>query len=286
MGILFAIGALVCWGVGDFLIQRSTRRFGDGIALFFISTIAAFALLPFVWSDIPAMFTVSRTGIILWGASLLILAAALLDFEALRVGKISVVEPIYSFEIAVTASLGAWFLGEHPTTQQIVLIAVLTVGIFMVGLRRMRASGIFKLERGVLLAVAATVLMGAVNFAFGVGARETSPLIINWFTSAFVSVVMAGFLTGFGEWHHIRRQWRMNKPLILSVGLIDNMAWIFFSYSMVVIPVAIATGISESYIVLASLLGLWLNRERLVRHQFVGLVVAVGAAVALALTLE
>lgn len=286
MGILYALGALVSWGVGDFLIQRSARKFGDGIALFFIAAIAAVSLLPLVWSDIPSMFTVSRTGIILWGAALLILAAALLDFEALRVGKISVIEPVYSFELAVTASLGAWLLGEHLTAPQTVLIVALIVGIFLVSAQRLRASHVFKLERGVLLAVAATLLMGAVNFMFGVGSRETSPLIINWFTSAFVAVVMAIYLTAFGEWHHIRRQWRTNKPLILSVGFIDNMAWIFYSYSTLSIPIAIATGISESYIVLAALLGLWLNREKLHRHQVAGLIIVVIGAVCLAMTLE
>lgn len=286
MGVLYAIGALVCWGVGDFLIQRSARKFGDGIALFYICAIGTIGMLPFVWSDIPSMLTVSRTGIILWGASLVILAAALLDFEALRVGKISVIEPIYSFEIAVTAALGTAFLNEMLTVQQTIYIAVLIVGIFLVSLQRLKLSGMFRIERGVFLAFGSTLLMGSANFLFGVGARETSPLIINWFTSAFITVVMALYLTAFGEWHHIRRQWATNKPLILSVGFLDEMAWVFYAYSMISIPVAIATGISEAYIVLASLLGLWLNRERLYRHQFVGLIIAVIGVVLLAMTLE
>ncbi len=286
MGILFALGALISWGVGDFLIQRSSRKFGDGIALFFITAIGAIALLPLVWSDIPSMFTASRTGLILWGTSLIMLAAALLDFEALRIGKISVIEPIHSFEIVVTALLGTWLLHEQLTVQQTVFIAVLVFGIFLVSMQRLKMSRIFKLERGVLLAIAATAMMGAVNFMFGVGARETNPLTINWFISAFIAIVMAGYLTVFGEWHHIRRQWQTNKPLIFSVGFMDNMAWIFYAYSTLTIPIAITTAISESYIVLASLLGLWLNRERLHRHQFVGLIIAVAAAVTITMTLE
>ena len=286
MGVLYALGALVCWGVGDFLIQRSARKFGDGIALFFITAMGAIVLLPLVWSDIPSIFSVSRIGIILWGAGLVLLAAALLDFEALRIGKISVVEPIYSFEIAVTAVLGTLFLNEHLTSTQTLFIATLIFGIFLVSMQRLKSSGMFKLERGVLLAVAATVMMGAVNFMFGFGARETTPLLINWFTSAFVAIIMAGYLTVYGEWGHLRQQWRTNRPLILSVGFIDNMAWIFYAYSTLTIPVAIATAISESYIVLAALLGLWLNRERLRQHQFIGLIIAVVGAILLATTLE
>ncbi len=286
MGILFALGALVSWGIGDFLIQRSARKFGDGIALFFITAIGAIVLLPFVWSDISLIFEVSRTGIILWGAGLVLLVAALLDFEALRIGKISVVEPIYSLEIAITAILGYWFLRENLTLLQILLIAVLMSGIFLVSMQRLAASKMLRLERGVLLAIAATVMMGAVNFMFGFGARETTPLLINWFTSAFIAVIMACYLTLRGEWGHLRRQWRTSRPLILAVGFIDNMAWIFYAYSTLTIPIAIATAISESYIVLAVLLGLWLNHERLRRHQSLGLVIAVAAAIALASTLE
>lgn len=285
MGVLFALGALISWGVGDFLIQRSTRKFGDGIALFFITAIGAIALLPLVWSDIPGMFTVSQTGLVLWATSLVMLAAALLDFEALRIGKISVIEPVYSFEIAVAALLGVWLLHERLSPQQIALIAVLMVGIFLVSMQRLKTMAGRKLERGVLMAIAATVMMGAMDVTVGIGARQTNPLIINWFISAFVAIVMAGYLTVFGEWSHIRRQWHTNTPLIISVGFMDNIAWIFFAYSVLTIPVAITTAISESYIVLASLLGLWLNRERLRRHQIVGLIVAAGAAVFLALTL-
>ena len=45
----------------------------------------------------------------------------------------------------------------------------------------------FSLERGVLLAAIATLVMGTVNFLISIGARATNPLIINWFVSSFIS---------------------------------------------------------------------------------------------------
>ena len=286
MGILFALGALVSWGVGDFLIQRSARKFGDGIALFFITFMGMVVLLPFVWHDIPFLFSSYRSVIILWSASLVLLGAALLDFEALRIGKISVIEPIYAFEVVVTASLGTLLLKEHLSTLQVCFIATLIAGITLVGIKKFRLLKSFRLERGVLLAVGATIMMGAVNFLFGAGARESGPIIINWFTSTFITVFIGVYITINGEWHHLYRQWSLNRPLVVAVGFIDNLAWVFFAYSTLAIPIAIATSISEAYVALAAILGFWLNRERLSNHQLIGLVLTVSSTIALAITLK
>jgi len=48
MGITFAFLALAAWGIGDFLIQRTARKFGAGEALFYITAVATVGLLPFV----------------------------------------------------------------------------------------------------------------------------------------------------------------------------------------------------------------------------------------------
>src|ERR1051325_6628061 len=102
MGIIFALAALLFWGIGDFLIQRSTRRFGDWIALFFISLLGTVFIFPFIYHDL-SNFDIKST--VLWTASIIIFLAALLDFEALKIGKISVIEPIYAFEVMITVFL-------------------------------------------------------------------------------------------------------------------------------------------------------------------------------------
>jgi uncharacterized membrane protein len=73
-----------------------------------------------------------------------------------------------------------------------------------------------------------------------------------------------------------------NSRLIVSVGFIDNLAWVAFCYAALYIPIAIAISISESYIVLAALLGMKFNQEKLKSHQKLGLVLTVAAAIILA----
>ncbi|MBU3978359.1 EamA family transporter [Patescibacteria group bacterium] len=57
MGILFAFIALFSWGIGDFLIQKSTRKFGDWLALFYICAFSTVVLLPFVYKDLGVVIS-------------------------------------------------------------------------------------------------------------------------------------------------------------------------------------------------------------------------------------
>ena len=195
------------------------------------------------------------------------------------------VEPIFALEVPVTAILALIVIGERLTFLQTFLIATLVCGIILLSiqslkdLRRMDAK---QFEQGVLYAICATLAMGGANFMFGFGSRITNPLLVNWFTNTFIALVMTGYLTARGQFGKIVEGWRHNKRLILTVGIIDNAAWVAFAYSMVHIPIAVATGISESYIAFAAGLGLLLNKEKLAKHQFFGLAVAIVSVILLA----
>lgn len=282
MGIAFAFGALLCWGLGDLLIQRSARQFGKWAALFYVTAIGAIALLPFIWGELKMILASPNDLFILIITSVIVLFAALFDFEALRVGKISVIEPIFAFEVPITVALAALILGERLMPAQYLLVVLLLIGIFLVATKHFHHYRTIHLEKGVWAAVFATIGMGAVNFLFGVAAREVSPLMINWFTSVFLAAATLIAMIGKSGLGQLKHDWHNSKGLIIGVGVIDNLAWIFYAYATLYIPIAIAVGISESYIALASGLGLMLNREKLKPHQFLGLILAVVAVIVLA----
>lgn len=68
--------------------------------------------------------------------------------------------------------------------------------------------------------------------------------------------------------------------------IFDNLAWIAYAYSGLYMPAAIATSISESYIVVSVILGLIYNKEKIKKHQYFGLIVTVVCAIILALISE
>ncbi|OGN35108.1 MAG: hypothetical protein A3G02_02180 [Candidatus Yanofskybacteria bacterium RIFCSPLOWO2_12_FULL_44_13b] len=282
MGIAFAFLALIFWGIGDFLIQRSVRKFGDWIMIFYIDLIGVIMFTPFVFKTLIPTVRKPDDLVILLVASTVLLFAALVDFEALKNGKISVVEPIFAFEVPVTAILAYFFIQERITVPELSLILVLVVGIALVATKSWRHFRL-KIEKGVLLAILTTIFMGTANFLFGFGGRQTDPWLINWFTSAFLALVSLIYILSKGQAGLILQDWRINKNLITQVSIYDNLAWLFFTFSILYIPIAIATGISESYIALAALLGLVFNGEKLARHQWLGLIICSIAAVILAI---
>lgn len=280
MGVLFALLAVISWGLGDFLIQRSTRKFGNWQTLFFITSSGAIFTFPIIAGDLLALSIFQV--ILLSFSSLVILIAALLDFEALKIGKISVIEPIYAFEILITTAVAAIFIQELLNFWQLASLILLIIGIFLVAAKNLSGLKRISLEKGVWLAIAATINMGLVNFLFGLGGRQTSPVMMNWFISAVIAVACIIYLSCKRDWLETGKNLRRQYPLILAVSFFDNVAWIAFSASALFLPLAIATGISESYIVLAALLGIIFNREKLKRHQWIGFIIVVGMATALA----
>ncbi|OHA21799.1 MAG: hypothetical protein A2849_02605 [Candidatus Taylorbacteria bacterium RIFCSPHIGHO2_01_FULL_51_15] len=284
VGVGFAFVAMLCWGIGDFLIQKSTRRIGDFETLFLITFFGAALLLPFVYQDIPDLFEADGKNSlpVLVGGSLILFLAAVLNFEALRRGKISVVEPIWSFEI-VAASLFAFFvLGERLSVEEIALVILLMLGLFLVSFRGKILSHRHFLERGVSLAFLGAVAMGIANFFVGWGARLTDALVVNFVFNVVIAILSGVYLLVHGRLFQSFRDLMRYRVSVIPMIITDNAAWIAYAFAMSLIPIGIATALSESYIIIAVILGFALGREKLGLHQKVGLIVALITAITLA----
>jgi len=285
IGFAFAFAAMLCWGVGDFLIQRSTRRMGDWETLFVITAFGALVLLPFVYNDITQLLSLGYGLLVLMVASIALLIAALFDYEALKKGKASVIEPIMTLEIPITGAMAFAVMGEQIGITDALLIAALMAGIFLVSLKKHHLSKTAWMERGVAIAIAGAVFMGLSNFFVGFASRVTNPLIVNWFLNAFLLLAAVLYLAFAKRLRALVADIRRERRLVLATSALDNGAWISFAFAATMIPITFTVAISESYIIITALLGMWLNREVLLRHQKAGLVVGVASAIALAMTM-
>jgi drug/metabolite transporter (DMT)-like permease len=286
IGIGLAFAAMLCWGLGDFLIQKSCRACGDWEALFVVALLGALIVSPFAIPKLPAFWQAGGTALIILGVACIILFfAAILDFEALRVGKLAVVEPIWSIEIPASALLAFFILGERISWSQIVIIAFLIIGLFLVSVKEKQKIKRFFVERGVLLALLAGTLMGAANFFVGWGSRVSNPLVVNFVTDLFLILVTGAYLFFTGRIGRMVRDFRSHVSVLLPTGILDKAAWVAFAFSMTLAPIAVAVALSESYIIVAVILGLAINKEKLEGHQKFGLGLAVVSAIVLAVTI-
>ncbi|MGA3020818.1 MAG: EamA family transporter, partial [Candidatus Micrarchaeales archaeon] len=154
---------------------------------------------------------------------------------------------------------------------------------FLISLKSRSLSRRNWLEKGMTLAAIAAVLLGAADFLVGLGARATSPLLVNWFidiTLTAYTLVYISFRRGLRK---VVRNLKKMPMLLLATCTFDNFAWISYAFATVLMPITIAAAISENYIALAAILGLVINREHLMAHQKLGLVIALSSAVVLSL---
>lgn len=281
--LLMTLMAVVGWGFGDFFIQRLVRKMGDWETLFIVTLFGAIILSPFLWKDIPNIFSFQdKTFLILFGASFILFLAALLDFEALKKGKLSVVEPIWSLEIIISSALAFLILRESINLVQGIFMAFLIIGLVLVSLRSYHLEKRIWLEKGVFLAILSAIVMGAANFFIGFWARESGGLMMNWFLNAFMAVVCLIYLISSKKIRIMFKQARENKGALIGMCIFDNAAWIGFAIAMSIASIGITVALSESYIIIAVLLGMYINKEYIRVHQKIGMMLALISAIILA----
>ena len=191
------------------------------------------------------------------------------------------IEPIYAGEIPVAAILASVILREHLSVLEIILISLLVLGIAAVSTESIVGWRQIKLEPGLVYAIFGTIAMGTANFLLAAGGRVTSVLMVNWFTDAWMAVIMLAVLLYRRQVKQLIIAWRTRPGLMSTMTVSDNLAWLTYTASALFIPIAIATSISETYIAVAAVLGLIINKEKLRPHQYVGMMIAIGSAVLL-----
>ena len=273
-GIFFAFAALLAWTGGDFFIQRSTRKVGNWETLFFIGAIGLIGIFPFVKDELPRLFENPSQLALLFLLSIITLVAALFLFEGVKRGKLAIIEPVFGIELTFTVGFSYVLGGEHLGLGIYGVILLVFVGILLTVVKKSNHLYFHKIlfERGVIWAAIGSIGMGLMNYLWGVGSQTISPLLTIWFVHSFLAIACFLYLFTLGKAGSIFNHLRYGASTVIPASIFDNLAWIFYGYAMTFAPISIVTTISESYIALLVLLGIFVNREKIAPHQFIGIV--------------
>ncbi|MFM2415234.1 MAG: hypothetical protein RI911_927 [Candidatus Parcubacteria bacterium] len=286
LGLLLALIPLVGWGLGDFLIQKTTRSIGVFKTLFFICVFSVPVLFPFVYAEFP-LLTLEQLNI-LTAMSFVVFVYALVLFEAFRVGKISVVESIVAIELPLTVFLAVFVGGETMQGTHLLLFAVVCVGVLLASMDEVDVlrQGRRLFEKGVLIALAAAVLSACANYSIGASAQNVSPLMAIWYSHAVIGCIAGLALYIKGEFFELVDDFKAHPWLISGQSVCDNAAWVGYAYAVTYLPISLVITISESYIILAALLGYWIGKEHLHIHQKIGAAIALPAVILFAILMS
>lgn len=284
LGIIFALLALVSWGFGDFFIQRSARKFGDWESIFAIELTGLIILFPFVARDVVQLpIYAPREIAILLAVAITFFISSFLGVESLKRGKLSVVESVGAIEIIVAGIISYFIFSEVISSQKLFFILIVIFGILLVALKPHHLKKETWIEKGAILGLFGSLLMGLTDFMVGFGSREVSPLLAIWVTCAVMAFLIAIYFFSTGRISHFLKDSKKNFPLMVSVGILDNFAWLSFAFATLFVPIVIALALSESYIILATLLGIYINREKLFIHQIAGILLAITGVIVISI---
>ncbi len=277
VGILFALISLVGWGVGDFLIQKSTRSIGVWQTSVYLSLFGTLLLAPFAWMFAPPISR-SLAGLFVIGA-LVMTIGVWINFTSLKKGKLSVIQPVLGLELVFVALIGFFFLSEQLSTQQYVAVAVITLATILVSYTH--SGERFSLENGVLWGLCGAVFIAFMDVIKGGLSQLTHPLFALFVLNAlwcFLSLLVVLFR---GEFSSLRAGVWAHPRLVFWQSALDNVAWIAFGFAVLYIPITVALAISENFILLSVILGIVLNKERLRWWQVIGVALSMVGLAAL-----
>ena len=276
VAVIFAFLAMICWGLGDFLIQRCTRKVGNVEALAIIGIFGSIALAPFIIKELPLLNSLPNI-ILLSFLGIVTFIAAIFDFEALKEGKLSVVDIVIEIELPVTIILGFIFFKETLSSLQLIVISFLFLGLILIASQSLKHLKL-KLEKGVFIAFIAAILMGGINFLTASSSRQISPLMAIWVPWIIFTVICVVYIwkrEGFGKFIKNTKKF---KFILLGMAIFDTSAWLCYAYATQTAEISIITSITEAYPAIALFLGLWINKESIGWHQYTGAGVALVAS--------
>ncbi len=278
--IIFALAAMLLWGVGDFLIHRSVRESGVALSLFATALVGTIALAPWAIPTLGSLTLPYWLFFIALGA--LLTLAAILDFKALEIGKLGIVEIIFCVEIPVTAALAVWLHGDIISWYQGIIMIALLAGMLLLFFEKFSLRSV--LERGAVLAFAGAVTMGFVNFLTADASQRTTAILAIWLPGIVLLVSSGVWLIKSGVRSAVSNVKLAWKALLL-MAVIDTAAWVCYAYATSAGETAITTAITQGYPAIALVLGVRFNHERFAKHQWAGAAITFIAAILLAVSM-
>lgn len=269
MGVVWGLIAALGYGSGDFIARGVSIRLGVYRALLYAHLGSGVLLLVVVLADgIPGSATVSAVGLAALLGALNTLATLLL-YRALTIGKISVVSPITSTFGGVSLVL-ALLAGDPISSASVVSLVLMLVGVVIVSIVRddPQNAAATPALRGLPEAVLTALVLG----------------VIFWALQFVVEPLGAYLPTLIGRGMTVMLLPLLARPLrqpvalpprniwlnIGAVALITTIGEVAYNVGVQGTTPGIVAVLSSLFSSVTVLLALVFLRERLARHQWIG----------------
>jgi len=279
-GLLFALGAMLCFGVGDLIYKRAAAT-GVGSAQFVMLQAWVFAPTINLYAWLHGTLDVHWSAA--WGslAGLFSLAAFYNFARSLKDGAVSTNAPIFRLNFTLTAALAIVLLGESLTPAKAGALACTLIAVWLLLAEPGAARGEIKLA-SLMRVLIATVAMAFANLFYKVGLQhgalpDTMVAAQAWAFSSTATVlaVVQEKRLRLTPW-----AWPYSAPAAIALVI----AFVLLLHGLARGPASVLVPVAQLSFVFTALLGALMFGEPLNARKQAGLAVAVAALVLFAVS--
>ena len=273
MTILPGILSMLFWGIAIYLAATVSRKIGNVLTLFWMQLfgmmIGAIYLLwnihVFQFSQVPSFLP------ILFFIALLQIIAYLSFYRGMEKGQVSIVSPLGSTWSLVTAILGIVIYREVLRPHQVIAIASIVIGIFIISInfRSILQTKRIALLSGVREGMFSMLGWGVAWFLTVIPTRN-----LDWFLPAFIFriilIVMLALYIAFQKHSFIPQKVRFPLMPLLVIGFFDMLAFMSLSIGISQTNSSIIAPIASANTIVVIGLAVIMLKEKLKLNQIIG----------------
>ena len=274
--LAYALGALVLYGLADFVYKRAAAAGALPHRFLMVQT---WFFTPFAIAYGFATGTLHLHAGMLWGVLAGVCAVVgYYNFAwSLRHGAVSTNATIFRLSFVVTAALGILVLGEPLTGAKTAGLGLALVAVWLLIGRHEAIDEQARRERAASLArvLVATVLVGLLAFAYKLGLRLGATPVDMVASQGVVAVTLS---TAFTAW--LEREIRPSRASLahapVSAALLV-VAFILLAKGLELGEASVVAPVAQMGFVVTAVLGFFVLREPMTRRRVAGLVAALAA---------
>ncbi len=274
-GIEYALGAMVCFGLGDLIYKRGSAA---GVKPHHLLMLQSWVFMPISVIFAYLTDTLHFTWATAWGgAAGLCMWVGFYNFAySLKLGAVSVNAPIFRLSFIITATLAILLLGEAATRAKLAGIGLALVASWL--LLGGRAQGVT--AASLMRVGLATVSVGVGNLLYKVGLQHGAlgPAMVASQAFVFVPLGLAFTASVDGRIRPPAMVWRYSTP----AALILFAAFGLLAHSLSIGEASVVVPIAQMGFAVTAVLGFLVLHEPVTLRKVTGLLCAVIALLSFA----
>lgn len=271
MSLVFGVAAALCWGSSDFVAKLAVAKIGYLRTTLFMQLVGIVFMFLITGNDAVRLLSFPTEVYLTFGLGAVNAIATVALFKSFEVGQVSIMSPIASSYPALASILALLFLNEHVTQMRLPGIICIFAGIILVSLQKkstLRPQP-KRVAAGAGYAVISFGFMGFLFFGLKLVVVDLGGflpvLVMRLVTASIVGTVLL-----------CSRTRSASRPtsvihLVFFVGVVDSLANVAYNIGISLGTVAVVSFVSSLFSAITILLACVILKERLVRHQIIGI---------------